>query len=104
MKKVILPSLLWPLAVAAVIAGILHLGGDFPDIHSYVQPRLGAALLVMYITSFGLFCEFDHRFLKKLFPLALVLPLLWMGTFTWPTVLLPFLRRSIWGTIMSSVR
>ncbi len=82
-KKVILPSLLWPLAVAAVIAGILHLGGDFPDIHSYVQPRLGAALLVMYITSFGLFCEFDHRFLKKLFPLALVLPLLWMGTFTW---------------------
>lgn len=83
MKKVILPSLLWPLAAALVICGILHLGGDFPDVHSYVQPRLGVALLVMFITSFGLFGEFDRAFLKKLFPWAVILPILWIGTFTW---------------------
>ena len=54
MKKTVLYALLWPLGIAVVIMAILHLGGDFPDIQSYVQPRLGAALLVMLIVSFGL--------------------------------------------------
>lgn len=83
MKKRILESLLWPLGIAVVIMAILHLGGDFPDIHSYVQPRLGAALAVMLIVSFGLFFTMNRDFLKRLFPWAAILALLWAGTFTW---------------------
>ena len=62
---------------------ILHLGGDFPDIQSYVQPRLGAALLVMLIVSFGLSFTMNWAFLKRLLPWAVILPILWAGTFTW---------------------
>lgn len=83
MKKTILYALLWPLGIAMVIMAILHLGGDFPDIHSYVQPRLGAALLVMLIVSFGLFFTMNRAYLKRLLPWAAILALLWAGTFTW---------------------
>ena len=83
MKKTFLYALLWPLGIAMVIMAILHLGGDFPDIHSYVQPRLGAALLVMLIVSFGLFFTMNRDYLKRLFPWAAILALLWAGTFTW---------------------
>lgn len=83
MKKTVLNALLWPLGIAMVIMAILHLGGDFPDIHSYVQPRLGAALLVMLIVSFGLFFTMNRAYLKRLLPWAAILALLWAGTFTW---------------------
>lgn len=83
MKNRILESLLWPLGIAVVIMALLHLGGDFPDIHSYVQPRLGAALLVMLIVSFGLFFTMNRAYLKRLLPWAVILPILWAGTFTW---------------------
>ncbi len=83
MKKTIFYALLWPLGIAMVIMAILHLGGDFPDIHSYVQPRLGAALLVMLIVSFGLFFTMNRAYLKRLLPWAAILALLWAGTFTW---------------------
>ena len=83
MKKTFLYALLWPLGIAVMIMAILHLGGDFPDIHSYVQPRLGAALAVMLIVSFGLFFTMNRDYLKRLFPWAAILALLWAGTFTW---------------------
>lgn len=83
MKKTVLHALLWPLGIAVVIMAVLHLGGDFPDIHSYVQPRLGAALAVMLIVSFGLFFTMNRDYLKRLFPWAAILALLWAGTFTW---------------------
>lgn len=83
MKKTIFYALLWPLGIAVVIMAILHLGGDFPDIHSYVQPRLGAALLVMLIVSFGLSLTMNRAYLKRLLPWAVILPILWAGTFTW---------------------
>ncbi len=83
MKKTVLYALLWPLGIAVVIMAILHLGGDFPDIHSYVQPRLGAALLVMLIVSFGLSLTMNRAYLKRLLPWAVILPILWAGTFTW---------------------
>ena len=83
MKKTVLYALLWPLGIAVVIMAILHLGGDFPDIQSYVQPRLGAALLVMLIVSFGLSFTMNWAFLKRLLPWAVILPILWAGTFTW---------------------
>lgn len=82
-KQVILSALSWVVSAALVIMAVLHLGGDFPDIHSYVQPRLGAALLVFLIVSFGLFSVLDRKYLKRLLPWAVILPLLWMGTFTW---------------------
>ena len=83
MKKVILPSLAWTAGLSLLIALILHLGGDFPDLRSYVQPRLGVGVLVFLIVSLGLFSVFDKAFLKKFFPWAAVLPILWMATFTW---------------------
>lgn len=83
MKKTVLYALLWPLGIAVVIMAILHLGGDFPDIQSYVQPRLGAVLLVMLIVSFGLSFTMNWAFLKRLLPWAVILPILWAGTFTW---------------------
>ena len=46
-KQVILSALSWVAGTSLVIMALLHAGGDFPDIHSYVQPRLGAALLVL---------------------------------------------------------
>lgn len=39
-KQVILSALSWVVSTSLVIMALLHLGGDFPDIHSYVQPRL----------------------------------------------------------------
>ena len=82
-KQVILSALSWVVSTSLVIMALLHLGGDFPDIHSYVQPRLGAALLVFLIVSFGLFTVMNRKYLKALLPWAVILPLLWMGTFTW---------------------
>ena len=67
MKKVILPSLAWTAGLSLLIALILHLGGDFPDLRSYVQPRLGVGVLVFLIVSLGLFSVFDKAFLKKFF-------------------------------------
>lgn len=83
MKKIVLPALSWALGTALIICAILHLGGDFPDLGSYVQPRLGAGLLVFLIAGFSLFGTFRKDFLRDFFPLAAVLALLWMGTFTW---------------------
>ena len=83
MKQVILSALSWVAGTSLVIMALLHAGGDFPDIHRYVQPRLGAALLVFLIVSFGLFSVLDRKYLKRLLPWAVILPLLWMGTFTW---------------------
>lgn len=83
MKKIILPALAWTLCIALAVMGILHLGGDFADIHSYVQPRLGAGLLVMLIVSLGLFSVMSRDYLRALFPYAALLALVWMATFTW---------------------
>lgn len=83
MKKALFSSILWPIVSALVIMGLLHLGGDFADIHSYEQPRLGAGLLIFFIVSFGLNFVMDRNYLKILLPIAVILPLLWMGTFTW---------------------
>lgn len=58
MKKIVIYSVCFPLIIAAFLMFILHMGGDFPDIYSYAQPRLGAALAVMLIVSFGLFFRF----------------------------------------------
>lgn len=73
----------WSTGFALLISALLHLGGDFPDIYSYAQPRLGAAFAVMLIVSFGLFSVFSKDYLKRLLPWAVILPLLWAGTFTW---------------------
>lgn len=73
----------WSTGFALLISALLHLGGDFPDIYSYAQPRLGAAFAVMLIVSFGLFFVFSKDYLKRLLPWAVILPLLWAGTFTW---------------------
>lgn len=73
----------WSIGFALLISALLHLGGDFPDIYSYAQPRLGAAFAVMLIVSFGLFFVFSKDYLKRLLPWAVILPLLWAGTFTW---------------------
>ena len=73
----------WSIGFALLISALLHLGGDFPDIYSYAQPRLGAAFAVMLIVSFGLFFVFSKDYLKRLLSWAVILPLLWAGTFTW---------------------
>lgn len=73
----------WSTGFALLISALLHLGGDFPDIYSYAQPRLGAAFAVMLIVSFGLFSVFSKDYLKRLLPWVVILPLLWAGTFTW---------------------
>ena len=83
MKKIVIPSVCFPWGIAAFLMFILHFGGDFPDIYSYAQPRLGAAFAVMLIVSFGLFSVFSKDYLKCLLPWAVILPLLWAGTFTW---------------------
>lgn len=83
MKKIVIPSVCFPWGIAAFLMFILHFGGDFPDIYSYAQPRLGAAFAVMLIVSFGLFSVFSKDYLKRLLPWAVILPLLWAGTFTW---------------------
>ena len=77
------PCFAWTIGVILLISALLHLGGDFPDIYSYAQPRLGAAFAVMLIVSFGLFSVFSKDYLKRLLPWAVILPLLWAGTFTW---------------------
>lgn len=73
----------WTIGVTLLVSILLHLGGDFPDIYSYAQPRLGAAFAVMLIVSLGLFSAFSKDYLKRLLPWAMILPLLWAGTFTW---------------------
>ena len=83
LKKIVIPSVCFPWGIAAFLMFILHFGGDFPDIYSYAQPRLGAAFAVMLIVSFGLFSVFSKDSLKRLLPWAVILPLLWAGTFTW---------------------
>ena len=83
LKKIVIPSVCFPWGIAAFLMFILHFGGDFPDIYSYAQPRLGAAFAVMLIVSFGLFSVFSKDYLKWLLPWAVILPLLWAGTFTW---------------------
>lgn len=83
LKKIVIPSVCFPWGIAALLMFILHFGGDFPDIYSYAQPRLGAAFAVMLIVSFGLFSVFSKDYLKRLLPWAVILPLLWAGTFTW---------------------
>lgn len=83
LKKIVIPSVCFPWGIAAFLMFILHLGGDFPDIYSYAQPRLGAAFAVMLIVSFGLFSVFSKDYLKRLLPWAVILPLLWAGIFTW---------------------
>lgn len=83
LKKIVIPSVCFPWGIAAFLMFILHFGGDFPDIYSYAQPRLGAAFAVMLIVSFGLFSVFSKDYLKRLLPWAVILPLLWAGTFTW---------------------
>lgn len=83
LKKIVIPSVCFPWGIAAFLMFILHFGGDFPDIYSYAQPRLGAAFAVMLIVSFGLFSVFSKDYLKRLLPWAVILPLLWSGTFTW---------------------
>lgn len=83
LKKIVSPSVCFPWGIAAFLMFILHFGGDFPDIYSYAQPRLGAAFAVMLIVSFGLFSVFSKDYLKRLLPWAVILPLLWAGTFTW---------------------
>lgn len=83
LKKIVIPSVCFPWGIAAFLIFILHFGGDFPDIYSYAQPRLGAAFAVMLIVSFGLFSVFSKDYLKRLLPWAVILPLLWAGTFTW---------------------
>ena len=83
LKKIVIPSVCFPWGIAAFLMFILHFGGDFPDIYSYAQPRLGAAFVVMLIVSFGLFSVFSKDYLKRLLPWAVILPLLWAGTFTW---------------------
>ena len=83
LKKIVIPSVCFPWGIAAFLMFILHFGGDFPDIYSYAQPRLGAAFAVMLIVSFGLFSVFSKDYLKCLLPWAVILPLLWAGTFTW---------------------
>ena len=76
LKKIVIPSVCFPWGIAAVLMFILHFGGDFPDIYSYAQPRLGAAFAVMLIVSFGLFSVFSKDYLKRLLPWAVILPLL----------------------------
>lgn len=83
LKKIVIPSVCFPWGIAAFLMFILHFSGDFPDIYSYAQPRLGAAFAVMLIVSFGLFSVFSKDYLKRLLPWAVILPLLWAGTFTW---------------------
>lgn len=83
LKKIVIPSVCFPWGIAALLMFILHFGGDFPDIYSYAQPRLGAAFAVMLIVSFGLFSVFSKDCLKRLLPWAVILPLLWAVTFTW---------------------
>ena len=54
LKKILIPSVCFPWGIAALLMFILHFGGDFPDIYSYAQPRLGAAFAVMLIVSLSL--------------------------------------------------
>lgn len=77
------PCFAWTIGVILLISALLHLGGDFPDIYSHAQPRLGAAFAVMLIVSFGLFSVFSKDYLKRILRWAVILPLLWAGIFTW---------------------
>lgn len=83
MKQSIKRSLLTTLLFVVVAAGILKLGGDYPTLASYMNPRLLTSILVVWIVSQGLFSVFTDSYLKKLLPWAVVLPLLWAAVFTW---------------------
>lgn len=83
MKQSIKRSLLTTFLFVVVAAGILKLGGDYPTLASYMNPRLLTSILVVWIVSQGLFSVFTDSYLKKLLPWAVVLPLLWAAVFTW---------------------
>ena len=86
----------WPTGFALLISALLHFGGDFPDIYSYAQPRLGAAFAVMLIVSFGLFSVFSKDYLKRILRWAVILPLLWAGIFTWAYRFASLPEKNIW--------
>ena len=83
MKQSIKRSLLTALLFVVVAAGILKLGGDYPTLASYMNPRLLTSVAVVWIVSLGLNSVFTDSYLKKLLPWAVVLPLLWAAVFTW---------------------
>lgn len=83
MRKILLPALAWTVGIALAVMALLHLGGDFPDIYSYMQPRLGAGLLVMLLVALGLFFTMRRGYLRALLPWAAVPALVWAATFTW---------------------
>lgn len=49
------PCFAWTIGVILLISALLHLGGDFQDIYSYAQPRLGAAVLSCSSFPLGFF-------------------------------------------------
>ena len=83
MKQSIKRSLLTALLFVVVAAGILKLGGDYPTLASYMNPRLLTSVVVVWIVSLGMNSVFTDSYLKKLLPWAVVLPLLWAAVFTW---------------------
>lgn len=70
MKQSIKRSLLTTFLFVVVAAGILKLGGDYPTLASYMNPRLLTSILVVWIVSQGLFSVFTDSYLKKLLPWA----------------------------------
>ena len=83
MKQILKRSLLTVLLFVVAAAGILKLGGDYPTLASYMNPRLLTSVLVVWIVSLGMFSVFTDSYLKKLLPWAVVLPVLWAAVFTW---------------------
>lgn len=75
--------MLTTLLFVVVAAGILKLGGDYPTLSSYMNPRLLTSVAVVWIVSLGMNSVFTDSYLKKLLPWAVVLPLLWAAVFTW---------------------
>lgn len=62
---------------------LLWVIGDNRFIPSLSNAHLLTSILVLFIANAGLFILFTKEFLKKYFPFALALPLLWFATFTW---------------------
>jgi heptose-I-phosphate ethanolaminephosphotransferase len=82
-KKAILSTLKWTILITAVVMILLKIGGDFPTLASYGQPRLLAGFGTWLIVLFGLFSVMNREALKKIWPFAVPLAILWAGTFTW---------------------
>ena len=68
MKQSIKRSLLTALLFVVVAAGILKLGGDYPTLASYMNPRLLTSVVVVWIVSLGMNSVFTDSYLKKLLP------------------------------------